>query len=241
MPRGYLNFAEVALCSSGSEAILNVYTEHESSIDTCRGKVSVNVSGSYLKDGRVSVRISSESDGIINLRIPAWSKTAKIVARGKSYAANGGEYFKLEIPAGVSDIEISFHMEAVICEFKDHSPSKDRLEYAKGRFAHGYMDDSEVTEDEMVWDRRATLTYGPLLLTKSRKCGNTTEEIFTKKTVAFGGYKATVTPLEENGTRVKFNVNFDNGKDSFDVVMCDYATGSNEHYTTDCRLFSIFV
>ena len=93
----------------------------------------------------------------------------------------------------------------------------------------------------MMHTRRARLLYGPLLLTRSLKCGSSIDEMASDKTVAGGGYTARITPLVPNGTRVKFKVEFFNEKERFESLMCDYATGSNEYFTRHSHLFSIWV
>ena len=59
--------------------------------------------------------------------------------------------------------------------------------------------------------------------------------------VAGKNYKATVTPVTPAGVSEKFLVRFDNGIDSFETYMCDFATGSNSYNLWDARVFSMWV
>ena len=93
----------------------------------------------------------------------------------------------------------------------------------------------------MTWDKRATLLYGPLLLTRSKLVGNTEEEMFASETVAHKGYTCEVTPVESDRVNYAFHVKFTNASDTVEMVMCDYASGTNITSYDDMKLFNIFI
>lgn len=93
----------------------------------------------------------------------------------------------------------------------------------------------------MVWNRRSTLVYGPLLLTRSKKCGNTVQEMFeSDKTVCGKNYKCNLIPINNDNVRVCFNAVFENENDRFETMVCDFASGSNDFVGENCDLFNIW-
>ena len=93
----------------------------------------------------------------------------------------------------------------------------------------------------MCWERRATLTYGPLLLTRSRLCGNTEREMFESETVAGRKYEITVAPATCEGVNYAFDITFKHDTGCVYTRMCDYASGTNIASFDEMKLFNIFI
>jgi len=238
MPRGYMNFIESMVMKSEDKIYINMYTEYNGCIDDTK----IDINGTYLRDGKVTIKISGGKAEKLCLRIPYWSEKTSVIIDGNRFCPTCGKYFECEIAMGTKTIEIEFDMTPRICDSKAEIVHPKETDYATRRFGGG----AASIYSAMYQGRRSTLHYGPLLLTRSKKCGNTEDEMFgdsiaCEKTVCGKGYTAAVTPIEADKTRVKFKVHFDNGTDSFDTVMCDYATGSNEESAEDNHLFSIWI
>ena len=209
---------------------VNFYTDF-----TARTEVAdVVIGGSYLCDGMVQIHMDAREDFVLRLRVPEWS--AHTLLNGQEIIGQDG-YYSLDVKAGITELSLSFEMKPVLRELSEvpkHFPSED---FRMRRYVSG----NAVTEDMMTWDKRATLLYGPLLLTRSKLVGNTEEEMFASETVAHKGYTCEVTPVECNRVNYAFHVKFTNASDTVEMVMCDYASGTNIDSYDDMKLFNIFI
>ncbi len=239
MPRGYLNAAESYITTDGNAVFVNMYTDFEGSILTGSGKVNVKISGTYLRDGRVKISFTCEAPVKIALRIPSFSYGTVINTDGKEMIAKSSGYFTFDIDKNNTDITVSFTFRAEIRDF-----GGDVEEIPKGDFRLKRFVESKLPYDSsyMIKNRRSTLLYGPLLLTRSRKCGNSRDEMFgNDKTVCGGEYTCTLTPTEKpEGIREAFKAVFESEYDRFETTVCDFASGSNDYVGDDMELFSIW-
>lgn len=241
IPRGYMDFAESAVAISENTVFLNVFSSLSARVTLPRGNAKIKVGEGLFESGRVSFRIMTDAPFVLMIRLPRWRGKMKIIFNGAELYPTGEGYFPISVTSGNSAAEIDFDVSASIVEFCGSVVDSGEHSYFTSRFVSDNYSDTTVPYEEMMHTPRARVLYGPLLLTRSLKCGNTVEEMFSERTVAGGGYTARVTPLSANGTRVKYKVTFTNGRDSFDTVMCDYASGSNEYFTRHSHLFSIWV
>ncbi|MBR2343269.1 MAG: glycoside hydrolase family 127 protein [Clostridia bacterium] len=230
IPRGVLNVAESFVMQSADGLVINHYTDFSAKSDIA----DIEISGSYLADGAVTVKINAKRDFNLSLRIPAWS--AGTALNGAEISAAEG-YYTLAVKSGTSVLNLKFT--AIprlreLAEAPEHFPSQD---FRVRRFVY----DNIVTEDMMTWDARATLVYGPLLLTRSKLVGSTEKEMFDSETVAGKGFKCTVTPIECESVSYAFRASFENGAESVAFNMCDYASGTNLWSKDDMKLFNIFI
>ena len=167
IPRGVLNVAECFVMESEGELIVNLYTDFSAKI----GGATVKIGGSYLTDGKVTVTVDAERAMTLKLRIPEFSKKTSL--NGEEISAENG-YFTVKISKGRTELNLEFDMQIRLRELErapEHFPSQDFR-------VRRYVYDNVVTEDMMTWDARATLVYGPLLLTRSKLVGSTEEEMF---------------------------------------------------------------
>ncbi len=238
MPRGYLNVAESFCMYSDDALYVNLYTEYTGTLNTPFGKVDVEISGTYLTDGKVNVKLTSEKPIIVKFRIPSWSKHNSICCGERVLNPGYGCYCTLNLNQGSNDIAIKFECVPEIHDFEGVIEDFAFNDFRHRRYVEGSY---PVTKDHMVWNRRSTLTYGALLLARSQKCGNTPKEMFgSDKTVCGKKYTCTLTPVAADNTRVKFKAVFKNDTDCFATTVCDFATGSNEMPKDDMELFSVW-
>ncbi len=237
MPRGYLNVAENFVTFNDSDVFVNFYTEFEAALPC---GTTVKADGSYLKDGAVRLTVNAQSDTALNLRIPACSRSVKITIGDKQYCPEGSGYYKIKIPDGKTVIDIKFEWQPQIVDFKGEVTRFEEMDFRYRRFIRVsavYKFDDAC----MVWDRRCNLQYGPLLLARSKKCGNTPDEIFADCTIYGKGYTCTLTPITANeGVREQFKATFTNGEHTFETTVCDFASGSNSFVKDATDLFSIW-
>lgn len=235
MPRGFLNAAQCFVMQGQDGLTINLYTDFTAQSELA----DVKISGSYLRDGKVQITLDAKKDFELRLRIPDWSAHTLLNGQeivGQQSGAQKG-YYTLAVKKGSSELALWFELRPVLRELKEapeHFPSQDFR-------VRRYVYDNIVTEEMMTWDRRATLLYGPLLLTRSKLVGNTEEEMFASETVAHKGYHCEVVPVEADHVNYAFRVKFTGDDESAETVMCDYASGSNVASYDDMKLFHIFV
>lgn len=239
MPRGILNAAESYCMFSDKCLYINMYTEYSGKLDTPLGKINVDISGSYLSDGKVKIKLESENDIDVMLRIPCFAENTVVDIKTEIINPASGGYCRVKTKSGVSEIDIKFDFKPIIHDFKGEVVSFADDDYRFARFGQENL--NNVDRCHMVWDRRSTLTYGPLLLTRSKCCGNTAAEMFeNEKTVCNGGYTCSLSAEKADDTNLKFNAFFENDSDSFETYVCDYATGTCIASEDDMELFSIW-
>ncbi len=239
IPRGYMNFAQSQIMYDGKEVYINMFTEFNGSVGDDGNKTQITVSGNYLSDGKVNISVQNEQKTTLKIRIPSFSRSAEIVVNGNRNEACGNEYFSVLLDSGMNEIGMKFDMNPRIVDFSGDVTDPIAGDYVTRRLT--LTQDTNVAIEELFFGRRSTLHYGPLLLTRSKKCGNTEAEMYEEnESVAGKNYKAKIEPMKPCGTRVKFNVTL-TGDETKNTVMCDYATGSNEHSLADSKLFSIWI
>ncbi len=238
MPRGYLNVAENFVCLGKNEVYVNFYTDFKAKLPS---NISISAAGSYLKDGRVKITVTAEHSVRLNLRIPDCSKSTSISLFGNEYRPEKSGYYPIDIEGGTTEIDIKFEWQPQIVDFKGEVIRFKETDFRYRRFVrvsavHKFDDGC------MVWERRSTLQYGPLLLTRSKKCGNTHGEMFNSEFSICGkGYSCTLIPTERrDGIREQFKAVFTNGEHTFSTDVCDFASGSNSFVGDSTDLFSIW-
>ncbi len=241
MARGYLNVAENFVTYSKNKVFLNFYTDFSAVVPTENGDVKISAEGSYLKDGRVKITVDTGDKTSLNLRIPKCSKGTKITVGEKEYCPEGSGYYQIDIGSGTTVIDIKFDWQTEIRDFKGEVMRFDEMDYRYRRFVRVNIE-YKFDDACMVWSRKSTLQYGPTLLTRSKKCGNTYDEMFENDfTVCGKNYTCTLTPISQNeGVREQFEAVFTNGENTFKTTVCDFATGSNEFVGDSTDLFSIW-
>lgn len=231
IPRGFLNVAESFVMRSTDGIIINFYSDFFAKCELAE----ISIQGSYLKDGKTTIKICANEDFSLSLRIPEWSDKTKL--NGESVTAKNG-YYTFDIKRGITEFSLEFDMKITLRELKEapeHFPAED---FRVRRYCYNNI----VTEDMMTWDKRATLLYGPLLLTKSKLVGNSEDEMYAFETVAGKGYTCEITPIDCDEVNYAFNVRFiDNNGVAMEMKMCDYASGTNIASYDDMKLFNIFI
>ncbi len=99
-------FAKHALLESDGAVVMNFYESGDNIISTENGKITVKTETDYPADGKITLKIISEHDFDLLLRIPSWSKNTKISTNNK--IKDG--YATVCVPAGESEIALELDM-----------------------------------------------------------------------------------------------------------------------------------
>ena len=229
MPRGYLNAAEAYVMVGGDGIYVNLYTDFE-----CRvGGGTVKLGGSYLRDGRVKVSLDLPKAADVHLRIPAWSRRTvidgEVVGCPQSYVVR-------RVGAGRSELSIEFDMAPELHQFHREPERFDVKDFRVGRFISG----NDVPVGLMSFDRRSVLTYGALLLVRSKMVGCTEGEMFGSAPLDPRS-ECEIEPIESSAVRNAFRVRFATPSGVVVTHMCDYATGTNRWSADDAALFNLLI
>lgn len=100
---------------------------------------------------------------------------------------------------------------------------------------------NDIPEGFLTWEKRARMLYGPLLLTRSRRIGGTEEEMLSRPTVCGKGFAVSAHPVKMSEVRNAYHVTLDNGAETQEMLLCDYATGSNLWSAEEPLLFHIYL
>lgn len=230
VPRGFINAAECYVLKTAEGLVVNHYSDFFAKTEIA----TVQIGGSYLRDGKVQITIEATNTMELQLRIPDFSSYTTL--NGKEIIGENG-YYTLQINAGTTELSLTFEMTVQLRQLEE-APEHFQTEDFRVR---RYIIDNPVREEDMTWDRRATVVYGPLLLTRSKLVGNTEEEMFVSDTVAHKGYTCSVEPIDCEAVNHAFCVTFTSKDKVVKTKMCDYGSGTNIESPNDDRLFNIFV
>ena len=246
IPRGLLNVAECSLMTKGSELYINMYHSYDATIDVDGKKVNVKVEGNYVADSYAKICIDCLVDFV--LRIPAWTKTGKVIVNGKEYIAKTGFFSikKCDIPPKKSgvEIEIAFDNNVHVYQFNKTVPkhTADQWQYR----AWCCYRDGEAWEFDKHLERgflnssRCTLQKGVVLLSRSKLIGNTTEEMFDGENLIDDTYSCTLEKCETDAdVQGMWLATFSKGEKCFTTKVCDFPFAANFEQD-DLEYFSIY-
>ena len=97
-------FAKHAVIDKDGCVVMNFYEQGESEISTERGKISIKTETKYPADGKITLKITSDCDFCLKLRIPAWAQNENI--KGKDGYAT--------YHVGVGETEIALELDMSI-------------------------------------------------------------------------------------------------------------------------------
>lgn len=242
MPRAFMDMAEVAVMHDEGGIYINLFTDYETKIifadSSC---ATVSIFGEYLARGIVKIKVSGSFTMplALNIRIPAWSKETVITLNGKTRKiSERAVFYKGQIDPGENEATVVFDQNPRIVDFDKEVavyPEKD-FRYARWATAQEIPDAYHLTV------ARSMVYVGPLLLARSKRIGNTEEEMFTRESIFGKGYKITkIAPFfVDADIQASFKVELSNGKDTFETNMCDYAASGNDN-KKDNAYFTIYI
>ncbi|MGE9292178.1 MAG: beta-L-arabinofuranosidase domain-containing protein [Puniceicoccales bacterium] len=230
VPRGFLNFAQMAVTLEADTVSINFYSPFESELALpAGGAISVGINGDYPGDGKVAINwdVAGTSPVKLRLRIPAWATQATLAHAG-SVQTGTGDWFELVAEPGAGSAEIAFDRAVVV---REHAAQEDIADWYRMRWTEPGI------EELMRTKRGSTLQYGPLLLARSRFLDNTEEEMFGDPLPA--GSTCALRPIESDAVDYAYEAEWKAGDRSLQTRVCDYASAGNQ-VTDDTKLFSVF-
>ena len=231
MPRGYMNACQAFVLESSGDLYVNMYTDYACHL----GEAQVAITGSYLENGRVEVTFDVQKACTAYLRIPSWSR--KTLVNGE-WIECAGSYSPVVLIPGKNVVTLVFDMNPRAVESEVEAVLYEQDDPRVVRFHTG----NDVPVEYMATERKVRILYGPLLLTRSLKNGNTQDEMFHSATLCGKGYSSCcVESVPSDTVRNAYRVTLDNGTDCQEIRMCDYATGTNEWSKDEPGLFNIYL
>ncbi|MBR5527657.1 MAG: glycoside hydrolase family 127 protein [Clostridia bacterium] len=230
MGRGFIRYADIAVVKNGEYITVNQFEQFTAILKYDGGECRVEISDGYLsgKPITITARFSGEPQKL-RVRIPEWSKANF----GNATITDG--YLEFAPDTSFFEIKLDFAATPVVCKFP-YDPN-DNV-WNLNRFMSEYAKFCAVPEDIFVKDKRCTLTYGPLLLAKSKRFGNSEKDVFAEKVTE--NSVCTLNPIECDEAFALFEATFTNPDGSvYKTTVCDFASAANEILEDD-RYHSIF-
>ncbi len=239
MPRGLLNAAESALFSDKEGLIIALYHPFEAKIKIGETKAKVKATGDYLADSSANISVSFDGAPVpVKLRIPAWSKTARITVNGKAYNGEGG-FFTVCEKECVLDIKAEFDNTPYIEEWKKPVKRHEASDWEYARLS-GPSQYDRIIGRILVDEPRCVIRKGAVLLCRSKLIGNTGEEMFDGVFKADGKTKVTLEKRETKSEVIlSYKARFEKCGKVYETPVCDYASAGNI-ISEENELFSVF-
>ena len=236
MPRGLINGAESCAMLSERGIAVNMYIPFTmETVSPAGGKVKIDAAGPYLTEGKVRLHVENEKAMILSLRIPRWSRTAVIRYAEKSREAVSG-YTDLELSPGTHELDLTFQLHPAVNVFPYPGEPETLPDWHRRRYFEGKGSEKL----ELMKGYYATVSVGPLLLSRSKLIGNSEEEMFAPSRLAQEKWNVALTPEPMEGTIAGFHAEFRSTDGTvFRSKVCDFASAGNIE-STDPKLFNMF-
>ena len=241
IPRGLLNAVECALMVKEDELFINLYHSFEAEVLVGEKAVRVSSCADYIADCRGEIHLDQAVD--LALRIPAWTKTARVIVNGKSMQAESGFlHLKAEdIPLSAEGvkIELIFDDTVRIIPFTKEVPQRTKKDWQYIRWNDG-KGPAPTLGRVFINDKRCLLQRGAVLLCRSKLIGNTASEMFDGENLIDESFKCELTRCETDAeVNAKWTATFTNEEKTFSTVVCDYPFAANME-TDDEEYFSVY-
>ena len=238
MPRGFMDAAQT-VAAKDAEGTLYVALYHDATV-RLDGE-EVEISGDYPVKGEVLVRLHRTAAGKVRFRVPSWCPSLVVCSGETCCRVMDPGWFETQAPAGDSQWSLHFDMNPRIVDSNrepvgDYDPKSPLVT----RWARN--EDGDLGERDLMplltRQPMATVMWGPLLLAKSRKVGDTRPDILDNHSVNRGGWTLSVQPIE--GARKvwgAWRLTFEKDGRRRTCGVCDYASAAL--WTQDKVEFSI--
>ena len=229
-PRGFFDWAECQMASSGGRIDVNFYTDASFAGED----VSVKIAGDYPVGDEVRILVSAESPRTVRFRIPAWCRGGMRID-GRA-VASGASAETVKMTGKSHEFIVKFDMSPRIERMVLHAiTGADLTEPMRRLFEMG------MHNKEMIGFARdnpgVRILRGPLLLAKARLAGDDDRTCFTDIDGLDDSWKRSLRPvtnpkvwgaweliLEGKGNRVTLGVcdymsaaDFDDPRNSFSI------------------------
>ena len=247
LPRGFMNAAQAAVMHGERGLYLNLFTDLDATVRYAGGQDVVSVRGSYTRDCRAVVRVDHQSRQAETawIRVPAWSRTTRIRVSGRDIVPRGDGYCAVELaPNSVTVLSLAFDSEPVLIPWNRPVERLEEESYLPRRWCSPTDDPfgarGAMRYERMIWEPRCVLRMGPVLLARSKKIGNTEEEMFGAPSVWGEPCSCSLRPVGSEQNQCLFDVLLKTPSKTIATRMCDYASAANR-IVDDEKYFSIWL
>ena len=233
--RGFMCAVQSVCGEDEAGYYVNTYVPHSAKF----GTALIHTDEGYFDKGSVTVTVRNPGRGKkLFLYIPSWSKQTEIYVCGEKKVVNlRGEYYCVSLDADTR-IRIVFDMS---CEIVDMPVTLGELEQTNRHVLRWIDPDNGICNRELLLKTpKSYIRRGAVILARSKKIGNSQEEMFGEDTVFGKNAVCTAVSIRHDLTLCLCRVIIDDGQNVREFLMCDYASSSNSAHL-DSRYFSVFV
>ena len=234
VPRTFMDMAECTVTVDARGVYhVNFYQDATVTLDGLK----LEISGDYPKGNEITVRTSGKPGAKVVFRKPEWCPNLKV-------AETVPGTWKLVFDMNPRILERNLPEENYVEPSKDLSED-ERLQtpgyYMRKRFADGNFQAGGDVLRQFRTTPAAEVMYGPLVLAKAKRVGDTEKEIFDSFTVNGKGYAVKVTPFACDRVWCAFDVELTKpGERTVRVRACDFQSAGDEPLSRGANAFSIW-
>ena len=243
IPRGFLNFTSSAVMSDEKSLYINEFCPF--TYENKQANIRITCSDGYLEKGRVSLDVKSDKPLSLHIRVPECAgKNAVLIVGTETFALTTGMFFDLTV-ADKTQISIDFDFSAVVCSFLrtvevDSLPNTD---FRIDRWIWENTKERVMPRDSMMNKPCSFITYGPLILARSKKLGTPENALFFFESIHGKDVKASARAVSAKNAPVlcQFAVTLaENGNETV-IDMCDYGTAADNFENIDPKFFNLYL
>lgn len=244
IPRGFLNFTSSAVMTDNKHFYVTEFCpfEYENEFKGIR----IICSDGYLETGHATLQIETVSSLALCLRIPACAGKKAALTAGKSgIGLKAGEFCGLNIEAGHTQINMDFDFHASVTDFSEpvEVDSYPKHDFRIDRWIWENTTERGMPLDSMMNKPCSFVTYGPLVLARSKKLGTPEKAMFFFDSIHGKNVAVTVKPMPRENANVlcRFDVTLSENGNQNRIDMCDYGTAADNFDNIDPKFFNLYL
>ena len=243
IPRGFLNFTSSAVMSDEKGLYITEFCPF--TYENKKANIRITCSDGYLENGRVSLDVKADKPLSLRIRVPECAGKNAVLSMGtETFTLTSGTFFDLTA-AGETQIGLDFDFSAAVCDFPgtvevDSLPNTD---FRIDRWIWENTKERGMPRDSMMNKPCSFITYGPLVLARSKKLGTPENALFFFDSIHGKNVQASVSAVSGKKAPVlcQFAVTLtENGNETV-LDMCDYGTASDNFENIDPKFFNLYL
>jgi len=233
--RTFVNTAESLVTVCDGNYYINSYVPTRVKF----GDTSIRISSGYTDKGLVNVIVRGIVPGTkLYFRIPEWSKTSSVKCGDSDYKTECGKYAEVVSDSAEMHFIIRFDMTPRFYDYQGEFVDYPDNDYHRMRWCDSNK--GLCDRKQMLYAPKSVLYRGPVLLARSKRIGNTEEEMFGDYTVYGKEKTASAQFIRHDNMLCACRVNVTVDGETKEYVMCDYASAANRDLE-DVRFFSVYM
>ena len=216
-PRGFMDAAQT-MAVEAKDGTVCVCLYHDAKLSL--GSATVEISGGFPVKDDVSVRVNRKAAGKVRFRIPGWSKGMVVCTDKMCLPALGKGWIEAEAAAGETKFDIHFGLKPRIVELAGN-PFRpgEKPDHQSGRWG--------LSPKTLRQTPAAEVMYGPILLAKSVKVGDSEAQILSAETVKGEKWKVSLAPRQApDGVWAAWTLTFEKKGEKRSVGVCDFPSAA---------------